>query len=122
MAERDVLEALIVKLQDPEFQSSIEKLIVLLDNMNRSGLLDLLVTVTDPDVINRLMEILISTGTLKLLDNLDILLDKAGDLVEVMNQPADPISISKLLTELSRPEVARGLGKLIKVLEALGKE
>ncbi|MCE4609564.1 MAG: DUF1641 domain-containing protein [Desulfurococcales archaeon] len=122
MAERDVLEALIEKLQDPEFQSSIEKLVMLLDNMNKSGLLDLLVTVTDPDVIDRLMEILITTGTMKLLDNLDTLLDKAGDMVDAMTQPAEPVSISKLLAELSKPEVAKGLGKLIKVLEALGKD
>ncbi len=122
MAERDVLEALIERLQDPEFQSSIEKLVMILDNMNRSGLLDLLVTVTDPDVINRLTEILITTGTMKLVDNLDTLLDKAGDMVDAMTQPAEPVSISKLLAEVSKPEVAKGLGKLIKALEVLGKD
>ena len=100
---------------------AMQKLITVLRNMNESGMLDLLETVTDPDVYHRILALVMTTGTMRLVDNLDKLLDLLGELAYAMSEPAEPIGLTGLLEALGDPDVQKGLGRLVKILKALGQ-
>ncbi|MCE4625792.1 MAG: DUF1641 domain-containing protein [Desulfurococcales archaeon] len=120
---RDVetVERLLEFLSTEKGQETVEKLIQLLGNLEESGLLDLLIAVTDKDVIDRLMAILIQPGTMRLADKLDTLMDTIGNISQALTEPAEPITLTQALAKLKDPTVARGLARLIMILEALGR-
>jgi len=119
---RDPLADLIAALEDPEFQAGLQKLVQLLKNMERSGLLDALVALTDEDAISRLIEILLTTGTLQVADRLDRIADTIGVIVQALEEPVEPVSLTGLLASLRDPDVARGLARMLRVLKALGSQ
>ncbi|MCE4622006.1 MAG: DUF1641 domain-containing protein [Desulfurococcales archaeon] len=121
MSERDPLAQLLTELENPEFQEVLSKLLELVKNLEKSGLLDMLVAITEPEVINRIFDMVITTGTMKLGDSIEGLLNKLGDVAEALQEDSKPASLSELLASLKDPEVAKGLGRLIALLKALGK-
>lgn len=121
MASRDPIERLITELEDPEVQEALSKMVELARNLERSGLLDILLALTEPEVVKRAVEMFITTGTMKLGDSLDKLLDKLGDIAETLEEDVEPITLGKLLVSIKDPEVARGLARLIAILKVLGK-
>ncbi|MEB2835728.1 MAG: DUF1641 domain-containing protein [Desulfurococcales archaeon] len=120
MAERDELMEVIDKLGQPEVREALVKAVDLLANLERSGLLDLLIALTDEDVVKRIVQLVMTTGTMKLADNLPELLDKLGAIAATLAEPAEPLGITGLLESLKDPAVARGLSRLVTVLRALG--
>ncbi|MCE4626296.1 MAG: DUF1641 domain-containing protein [Desulfurococcales archaeon] len=121
MSERDPLAQLLTELENPEFQEALSKLLELVKNLEKSGLLDMLVAITEPEVINRIFDMVITTGTMKLGDSIEGLLNKLGDVAEALQEDVKPASLSELIASLKDPEVAKGLGRLIVLLKALGK-
>ena len=118
---RDPLEYILESLEDPEFQTAINKLVDVVKNLEKSGILDLLETITDPMVLDRLAQLAASTGLMKLGDNIENLLDIVGDITSLLEKPVEPIGPSKLLLSLKDPDVARGLTIAIELLRLLGK-
>ena len=121
MQARDPLEMLIEELGDPELQESLEKMVKLVKALNRSGLLDVLLAVADEEVVARLSSMLVTTGTMKLADNIEELTRAAGEVAQALSEPVDPVPLSELVSSLRDPEVLRGLARLLKVLKALGR-
>ena len=120
--ELDALEALLEWLQRPDARETVAKLLELLDNLEKSGLLDLLIAVTNPEVVERLYTIIVTTGTMRLADRLDALLDTLGTAAaSLAEDPGDPPSLSQILRELGDPQVRRGLARLVAFLRALGR-
>ncbi len=72
----------------------------LLKQLKERGILDTLVHVTEPEVIERLSTLLLNTGTLRLMDHLDRLLMTLGELDE---------------------DAIEGLEKIIRILKTLNK-
>jgi len=123
MAEvRDPLADLLAALEDPEFQAGLQKLVQLVKNLERSGLLDAMIALTDEDAMSRLVQILLTTGTLQILDSIDRLADTAGAVVKALEEPVEPVSLTGLLASLRDPEVARGLARMLRVLKAIGAQ
>ena len=118
---RDPLENMLKNMEQPEFQEALNKLIMILKNMEESGLLDLLEAVTNPLVIERIMQLILTTGLMRLGDKIDSLLDMIGDMAATMTKPVEPISLSQLLASLRDPDVAKGLARAIQILRILGK-
>ncbi len=118
--QRDALERLLLELGDPEFQDALEKIVTLVKNLNESGILDLLIALTDRDTIARITGILVNTGTMKLLDNLEQVSTITGEAASAMAEPVEPASLSQLIRNLADPEVARGLARIMQVLKAIG--
>ena len=100
---------------------AMQKLVTILRNMHESGMLDMLETITDPDVYHRILALVMTTGTMRLVDNLDKLLDLLGEVAHAVSEPVKPIGLTGLLEALGDPEVQRGLGKLVNILKALGR-
>ncbi|MEB3806045.1 MAG: DUF1641 domain-containing protein [Desulfurococcales archaeon] len=121
MSRRDPLEELLVYLEDPSFQEALGKLVDLVMNLEKSGLLDLLVALTEPEVIHRIMDLVLVRGTLELGDSIDFLLDKLGDIVGALTRDVEPAGLSQVLGSLKDPEVARGLARLVEILRVLGR-
>ncbi len=118
---RDPLEHLIVSLEDPEFQEALYKLVTIVKNLEKSGILDLLETITDPIVIERITQLLVTTGLMKLGDKIDSILDTIGEVSEILEKPVEPVTITGLLSSLKDPEVARGLARALEILRVLGR-
>ena len=72
----------------------------LLKQLKERGILDTLVHVTEPEVIERLSKLLLSDGTLRLLDHIDEVLSTLGELDQ---------------------DAIEGLGKLISMLRTLNR-
>ncbi|MEB3861146.1 MAG: DUF1641 domain-containing protein [Desulfurococcales archaeon] len=121
MQARDPLEMLIEELGDPELQESLEKMVKLVKALNRSGLLDVLLAMADEEVVARLSSMLVTTGTMKLADNIEELTRAAGEVAQALSEPVEPVPLSELVSSLRDPEVLRGLARLLKVLKALGR-
>ncbi len=121
MAGGDALERLLLELSEPQLQEALDKMVTLLKNLNESGLLDVLIALTDREAVERLSRILVNTGSMKLMDNLDKVLAVAGEAADAMSRPVEPMPLSKLVASLADPEVARGLARLIQVLKAMGR-
>ncbi len=121
MSAGDPLGELIAALEDPEFQEGLRKLVRLVKNLERSGLLDMLLALTDEEVLGRLFQLLLSPGTLRLLDNLDTVADKMAAVMEALEKPSEPVSLTGVVASLRDPEVARGLARMIEVLRVLGQ-
>lgn len=121
MSVRDPLAEALAELEKPEFQNALSKLIELVKNLEKSGLLDMLVAFTDPEVINQLLDMVITTGTMKMGDSIEELLDVFGEVAEALRGDVKPMSLSGLLASLRDPQVARGLARMVAVLRALGK-
>ncbi len=121
MQARDPLEMLIEELGDPELQESIEKMVKLAKALNRSGLLDVLLAMADEEVVARLSSMLVTTGTMKLADNIEELTRAAGEVAQALSEPVEPVPLSELVSSLRDPEVLRGLARLLRVLKALGR-
>ncbi|MEB3774842.1 MAG: DUF1641 domain-containing protein [Desulfurococcales archaeon] len=119
--ERDALEAVLTQLEDKDLQESILKVVELAKNLNRSGVLDMLIALTDKEALSRLVEMLMTPGTMKLMDNLDELTNIIGDIAVALKEPVEPVTITGLLRSLSDPEVSRGLARLILILRILGR-
>ncbi len=116
----DVLLDLLLSLEDPKVQAAIAKMITLLKNMEESGLLDLLIAVTDPQVVEGLTRTFLTTGTLELADKAPELLDTLAGVVNALEKPVEPKSLTGLLSSLSDPAVARGLARMVEVLRVIG--
>lgn len=121
MIERDPLAELLSGLEDPDLQNALSKMIELLKNLERSGLLDMMIALTEPEVVNRIMDMVITTGTLKLGDSVDTLLDMLGKLADALVKEPEPMGLSQVLASLKDPEVAKGLARLVAILKILGK-
>ncbi len=115
------IERLASLLEDPKAAEALARLLETAVKLEESGLLDLVEALADEKVIRSLSELLLTPGSLRLLDNLDKLLDIAGTAAEALSQPAEPVGLSGLLRALGDPEVQRGLGKLVGLLRALGR-
>ena len=111
---REVLEAI-------EEEEALEKLVELLRNLGRSGLLDVLVAASDPEVVSRLYKLVVSTGLLRLLDRLPELSKLLDELVRALEEPVEPVSLMGFLRRLRDPEVGRGLARLLELLRILGR-
>lgn len=122
MSDVEAVEKLLDYLQKPGAAETLEKLLKLMENLDRSGVLDLFIAITEPEVIERLSSILVSTGLLRLLDNLEPLMDALGRASTALTAPAEPKSLSQILAELKDPAVRRGLSRLISALRELGSE
>ncbi|MCE4602063.1 MAG: DUF1641 domain-containing protein [Desulfurococcales archaeon] len=121
MQARDPLEMLIEELGDPEFQEALDKLVALVKALNKSGLLDVLLAMADEEVVSRLSSMLMTTGTMKLADNIEALTRAAGEVAQALSEPVEPVPPSELVYSLRDPEVLRGLARLLAVLRALGR-
>jgi len=119
---RDALEYMLSGLEDPELQDALIKLVNILKELNKSGLLDLLAAITNPMVVERLLNLLINTGTMKLVDNIDNLTAKLADIAMILESPGRKITISEFLNSLRDPDVSKGLYKLIEILRVLGRQ
>ena len=118
----DALDRLLEYLERPGSAETIDKLIRLLENLEESGILDLLLALTSREVIERLTTLIITTGTLKALDNIDKIMGSLGRAASALTEQADHSpSLGELLTALRDPEVRRGLARLIAALKELGK-
>lgn len=120
----------------PERREALEKFLDLLVRMNELGLLDTLKDIMDPELIGRLSELVLTPGTMKLLDRADDLLELAGSVnvedlkrslplvkaaLEALAREPKPVGLRGLLGALRDPDVQRGLGLAIEVLRAIGK-
>jgi len=120
----------------PERREALEKFLDLLVRMNELGLLDTLKDLMDPELIGRLSELVLTPGTMKLLDRADDLLELAGSVnvedlkrslplvkaaLEALAREPKPVGLRGLLGALRDPDVQRGLGLAIEVLRAIGK-
>ena len=122
MAGMDELEKALESLKDPETQRALSKLLELARNMERAGILDLLLALTDEEVFKRIVALVMTTGTMKLADRLPELLDKLGAAAEALTGPSKPMGVSELLSSLGDPRVARGLYRVVEALKAIGSE
>ncbi len=122
MGLESVVDRIAEHLEDEVTLEAIEKTLAILRNLERSGILDILEALTDPEVIERLTRILISTSSLKLADNAPELIDKASKAAEALVKPVEPATPAKLLASLKDPRVARGIARLIEALKALGED
>ncbi len=116
--ERKEIERLV--LEDRETEEALLKTMNLLRQLNRSGVLDLLLVLTDEEVFRRIINLVVSTGLMKIGDRIDELPTKLAQLLDALEEPAEPIYIYGLLKSLQDPEVARGLARLVKVLKIIG--
>lgn len=120
----------------PERKEALEKFLDLLVRMNELGLLDTLKDLMDPELIGRLSELVLTPGTMKLLDRADDLLELAGSVdvedlerglplvkaaLEALAREPKPVGLRGLLGALRDPDVQRGLGLAVEVLRAIGK-
>ena len=112
----------------------------LLKQLKERGILDTLVHVTEPEVIERLSTLLLNAGTLRLMDHLDRLLTTLGELDEdaieglekiirilkTLNRMGVLDTLESVLTpeiigSLSRYLVSGGLLRLVDGLETLSE-
>ena len=112
----------------------------LLKQLKERGVLDTLVHVTEPEVIERLSKLLLSDGTLRLLDHIDELLSTLGELdqdaieglgkvigmLKTLNRMGVLDTLQSVLTpeiigSLSRYLVSGGLLRLVDGLETLSE-
>lgn len=100
----------------------IEKFMQLIKNLDESGIIDVLTAATDPEGMKRLVQILITPGTMKLVDNIDVLLNLLGDISKALSEPVEPVSLFTFMRKLGDKEVGRGLARLLAILKILGKE
>ncbi len=118
VSERKEIERLIA--EDQETEEALLKTMQLLRQLNNSGILDLLLVLTDKDVFQRIVSIAVSTGLFKIADRIDELPTKLSQLLDALEEPAEPIGIYTLLQALRDPGVARGLAKMIRILKIIG--
>ncbi len=119
--ERDPAMELLQSLEDPSAAEALAKIVELAKRLEESGLLDLLLALTDPMVVERITQYLVSPGLMKLADRLPELLDALARVSGALEEPVEPISPTKALARLGDPKVARGLARLLKIVEALGE-
>lgn len=100
----------------------LDKLNLILSNITESGLLDMLAAASDPEAIRRLIQILINPGTMKLVDNIDVLLNQLGDISKTLSEPVEPISLFTFIRRLRDKDASKGLARLLAILKILGKE
>ena len=118
VSERKEIERLIA--EDQETEEALLKTMQLLRQLNNSGILDLLLVLTDKDVFQRIVSIAVSTGLFKIADRIDELPTKLSQLLDALEEPAEPIGVYTLLQALRDPGVARGLAKMIRILKIIG--
>ena len=116
--ERKEIERLIA--EDQETEEALLKTMQLLRQLNNSGILDLLLVLTDRDVFQRIVGIAASTGVFRIADRLDELPTRLSQLLDALEEPAEPIGVYSLLQALRDPEVTRGLARMIKILKIIG--
>ena len=116
--ERKEIERLIA--EDQETEEALLKTMQLLRQLNNSGILDLLLVLTDRDVFQRIVSIAASTGVFRIADRLDELPTRLSQLLDALEEPAEPIGVYSLLQALQDPEVAKGLARIIKILKIIG--
>jgi len=116
--ERKEIEKLIT--EDRETEEALLKTMQLLRQLNNSGILDLLLVLTDRDVFQRIVGIAASTGVFKIADRADELPTRLSQLLDALEEPAEPIGVYSLLQALRDPEVAKGLARMIKILKIIG--
>ena len=121
MEERDPVEMFLAHLEDPSFQDIIGKLIEMLRNLEESGLLDVLVALTQPEVIRKIIDLELASNASKLGEIIDIFTEKLDGIIDALSKDAKPAGLSQVLSSLKDPEVARGLARLVEILRALGK-
>ena len=120
-AELKGIEKLASLLEDPKAAEALARLLETAVRLEESGLLELIEALADEKVLRSLADLVLTTGALRLLDNLDKLLDIAGEAVGALSKPAEPVGLSGLLRALAEPDVQAGLGRLVNLLRALGR-
>lgn len=100
---------------------ALEHLVEVAVRLEESGVLDLLEALADRRVVESASRLLLTTGTLRALDNLEALADALGRVAEALGEPPEPLGVKGLLDALRDPRVQRGLGVLVNVLRALGE-
>ncbi len=118
---RDPLDYLLESLEDPQMQDALKKIIKIIKNLEESGILEMLETITDPQVFERIMQLVLTTGIVGLGDKIETFIDVTRDIVSTLGKPVEPISPTGLLTSLRDPDVARGLAKFIQILKIIGR-
>jgi len=118
VTERKEIEKLIT--EDQETEEALLKTMQLLRQLNNSGILDLLLVLTDKDVFQRIVGIAASTGVFKIADRVDELPTRLSQLLDALEEPAEPIGVYSLLQALRDPEIAKGLARMIKILKIIG--
>ncbi len=121
MGERDPVIDLLQALEDPEAAEALAKTLELARRLEESGILDLLLALTGPMVVDRLTQYLVTPGLMKLADRLPELLEALARIAAALEEPVEPVTPSQALARLGDPRVARGLARLLKILEALGE-
>ena len=116
--ERKEIERLVA--EDQETEEALLKTMQLLRQLNNSGILDLLLVLTDKDVFQRIVSIAASTGVFRIADRIDELPTRLSQLLDALEEPAEPIGVYTLLQALRDPEVAKGLARMIKILKIIG--
>ncbi len=94
----------------------LDKINQILSNITESGLLNMLAAASDPEAIRRLIQILVNPSTMKLFDNIDVLLNQSGDISKTLSEPVEPISLFAFLMRLRDKDVSRGLARLLAIL------
>ena len=119
--ERDPALQLLKALEDPAAAEALAKTLELARRLEESGLLDLLLALTEPEVVERLTEYLVTPGLMKLADRLPELLEALSRIAGALAEPVEPVGPVEALGRLGDPRVARGLARLLKIMEALGE-
>ena len=121
---------------DEDAIEGFEKIIRILKNLNRMGILDTLESVLTPEIIGSLSRYLMSGGLLRLLDGLETLSEALGELeferireamplvrgaLEGIPERAERVGLLGLLGKLRDKDIQRGLGVVMEILKAVGK-
>ena len=114
----------------------LNKTLKLLNKLNELGILDSLIDVLDPEVIDKLVPLILNIHTLRLLEQLDNILEILSSLdyntikgkinlineaVKSIPEKPKPVGLTGLLGALRDPDVQRGLGIVIEVLRKIGE-
>ncbi len=106
----------------PEHVEAIVNALDVLVRMNELGILDAVKDLLDVEVIGRVSSLLMTPGTLRLLDYIDDLLNLLGSIDYEALKEARPVGLLGLLKALTDPDVQRGLGIAVEILRSLGKQ
>ncbi len=116
------LQEINMLLEDPSTVAAIKKTLQLIVNLEKSGILDLLLALTEKNVISKVMEIMINTGSMRIVDNADYLLDKLGEATMMLRKPVNEPTIAELLKTMFDKETLSGLIRILNVIKALGRD
>jgi len=109
-------------LEDPSTAAAIKKTLQLIINLEKNGVLDLLLALTDEKVMTKVMEMIINTGSMRLVDNTDYLLEKLGETTVMLRKPVSEPTVAELLKTLFDKETIIGLIRILNVIKVFGRD